>query len=362
MSTSTARQSQVRRRPHFRLGERDRRALDQIFSIDSRALVVLRLLMAGLILFQALFLEMGQFGELGGLYGGLVDNAHLVILPFALMLLVGYKTRFATIICWLVYSLPLRADLTNDIAVPMGHFILNLALLWCCFLPLGRHLAVDSRAENFRPVRFLSVAGGALLFQIAVVYLSAGLVKDLGEWVFDATAMETILSLPRYETALGVALLAYPTLLAVMSRTTFLFEVVGALLVLVPGKTLATRRLLIMPVFVVFHVGIAALMGIGLFPYVMIALWLLFLPSGFWDMVWARFGSARAGTELMVDDNRWRNGAAGAIVLMAFLSNVFTWLSYPDNPGTFDSYQEVMRYLLILQRWLMFNVPSMIGA
>lgn len=362
MSTTTARQSQVRRRFGFRLGERDRRALDQIFSVDSRALFVVRVLMAGIILFQALFLEMGQFGELSGLYGALVDNAHIIILPFALMLLVGYKTRFATIVCWLVYSLPLRADLTNDVSVPMGHFILNLALLWCCFLPLGRHLAVDASGDDHPPVRFLSVAGGALLFQIAVIYLSAGLVKDLGEWVFDATAMEAILSLPRYETTLGVALLEYPGVLATISRVTFLVEVVGALLVLVPGKTLATRRLVIVPVFALFHVGIAALMGIGLFPYVMITLWLVFLPPRFWDRVWSAFGSARTGTTLMTDGNRWRNGIAGTITVAALLSNVFTWVSYPYNPGTFDAYQEVLRFLLIHQRWLMFNVPSMIGT
>lgn len=129
-----------------------------------------------------------------------------------------------------------------------------------------------------------------------------------------------------------------------------------------PGKTLATRRLVIMPVFVLFHIGIAALMGIGLFPYVMIVLWLLFLPSGFWDRVWAMFGSVRNGTKSMVDHNRWRNGLAGAIALAALLSNVFTWISYPYNPGTFDAYQEIMQFLLIHQRWLMFNVPSMIGG
>lgn len=160
MSTTTARQSEARRRFGFKLGDRDRRALDQIFSIDSRGLSVVRVLMAGVILFQALFLEMGEFGELSGLYGALVDNAHIIILPFALMLLVGYKTRFATIVCWLVYSLPLRADLTNEVSVPIGHFILNLALLWCCFLPLGRHLAVESRGESARPVRFLPPGRG----------------------------------------------------------------------------------------------------------------------------------------------------------------------------------------------------------
>lgn len=361
MNLATTPQSQTRRRLELRLRDRDRRALDQIFSIDARALAVIRVLLAGLILFQALFLDMEQSGDLEGAYAVLVDNAHIIIVPFALMLLLGYKTRLATIMCWLVYSLPLRADLANDTAVPMGHFILNLALLWCIFLPLDRHLAIES-SRHHRPVRFLSVAGGALLFQIVVVYLSAGLVKDLGEWVFDATAMETILSLPRYETTLGVALLEYPAVLAAMSRATFLVEVVGALLVIAPGKTLANRRLVIVPLFVVFHVGIAALMGIGLFPYVMIALWLLFLPSRFWDQVWASFGSVRTSTELMVDNNKWRNGSAGVIAATALLSNLFTWLSYPYSPGTFDSYQEVMKFLLIYQRWLMFNVPSMLGS
>lgn len=362
MSTATNPQRRAQRRRGSRLSERDWRALDQIFALDSRALAVVRVLLAGLIIFQAIFMGVGGPRGIGGLYGTLVDNAHVLVFPFALMLLIGYKTRLATIVCWLVYSLPLRADLTNDVAVPMGHFILNLALLWCCFLPLGRHWAVDAPRGGDQPVRFLSIASGALLFQIAVIYLSAGLVKDLGEWIFEATAMETILSLPRYETTLGVALLEYPALLEAMSRTTFLVEVIGALLVLMPGKTLAARRLVVVPVFVVFHVGIAALMGIGLFPYVMIALWLLFLPSAFWDRIGMKVRAIPTGAQMMVDSNRWRKAVAGAIAVAALLSNVFTWISYPYNPGTFDGYQEVLRFFLIHQRWLMFNVPSMIGT
>lgn len=360
MSAAATPQTKTSRSPKLGLSERNWRVLDQTFSIDSRALSVVRILLAGLILSQSVFMERGGPWDIGGVHGFLVNNASIIVAPFAVMLLIGYKARVAVIACWLVYSLPLRADLTNDVAVPMGYYILNLTLLWCIFLPLGRHLAWDSRGRDNAPVRFLSVASGALLFQIFIVYLSAGLVKDLGEWMIDATAMESILSLPGYETALGVALLEHPTMLAVMSRATVVIEVVGALLVLVPGKTLAMRRTVMVPVFIAFHIGIAALMGIGLFPYVMVALWLLFVPAGVWDRVWTRFGSAAPGTDTMVDDSRWRNWGAVLIVAIAALSNVFTWLSYPQDPGTFDWFQDVMRFLLIYQRWLMFNVPSML--
>lgn len=346
-----------------KLGARDWKVLESTFSIDTRALSVVRILMGVLLLFQSLFLELSESRSYVGWMEYVIEYSHLIILPFAVMLLVGYRTRLAVMLCWLLYSLPLRADLLADVPVPMGYYVLNVALFWCMFLPLDRHISVDSRGKGKTPTRFLSVASGALLFQIFIIYFSAGLVKDLGEWLVDATAMQSILSHPNYETPLGVALLAYPTILALMSVATFAVEVVGSLLVIVPGKSLAKRRLVMVPVFIVFHVGIAAFMGLGLFPYVMTALWLVFLPSSFWDGISARFGLERVELEPAVDSSLWRNGLAGGAVAIATFSSFITWSFYPryaDMPAFFDWFQELAIFLTLYQRWLMFNVPSLI--
>ena len=348
-----------------RLSSRDRRVLDETFSIDTRALSVVRILLAGLVLFQILVLESGQVRAPAVFVDYLTQFAHIALIPFAVMMLVGYRTKLALIASWILYSAPYSVDMVADNAFPMGFYILSLGLFWSMFLPMSRHWAIDARRESQQPVRYLSVATGALLFQIFIIYFSAGMLKDMGEWVIDATAMESILSHPNYMTPLGTWLLDYPTALAAMSVATYLIEVVGALLVIVPGKSLAKRRLVMVPVFIFLHVGIALFMGIGLFPYVMIALWLVYLPSGFWDRMSARLGLGTSPAEAMSDTNRWRNGLAGVAVVIASISNLITWMSYPNFrnlEGVIGMFQDIAGAIMLYQAWLMFNVPSMIPA
>lgn len=349
---------EARRKRRLNLTTRDRDVLDATFSIDTRALAVARILIAILLLVEALFLPWSTHEHSNPAIDFLYRNSNLVIVPFALMMLVGYKTRLAVFLCWVLYSIPQRADLLAGGAVDMGDYITVVLLLWLTFLPLGRHLSIDGRRQGNAPARFLSVASGGLIFQIFVIYFSAGLLKDLNEWVVDATAMASVLSHPLYETPLGTALLDYPAVLAVMSVATIVIEVIGAVLVLVPGKTLEMRRMIVVPAFIALHIGITLLMGIGLFPFLMIAAWLLFLPMRFWDWLWSKFGGAFAVGEREIDGNTWRNISAGVLVAIMLVSNVLSWLFFPTFEGFSDYFQDFTVYLLIYQRWAMFTSPA----
>lgn len=344
----------------FRLKERDKRALDRTFSIDTRALALIRILLAAMVLIEALFLPWSHPEHPNAAINLIYQYSDLIILPFALMMLVGYRTRLAIALVWAVYSIPIRADLLNGIDVDLGKYILNIFLLWAAFLPLGRHLSIDARnaGQPANPVRFLSVASAGIMFQLFVVYFSAGLVKDMGEWVIDATAMEAILSHPNYETAVGTALLAYPGLLAAMSIGTVLLEIVGSALLLIPGKSLPMRRMVLVPLFILLQIGIAVTMDLGLFPYVMMPMWLIFLPPRFWDWLWNKVGRAVEPTELMFDSNKWRNTVAGLILVIALISNFITWMYYPDFEGFTAGFKTFTVYLVLYQRWLMFSAPS----
>lgn len=342
----------------FKLTERDRLALDRTFSIDTRALAVVRILVAGLVLFEALILEWFAYAHSNPAIDFLYRNSNLIIIPFAVMMLIGYKTRIATVLVWVIYSIPQRSELLAGGAIEMGDFITVVLLLWLTFLPLDRHLSVESRPGRARPSRYLSVASGGILFQVFVIYFSAGWLKSFHEWVIDANAMELILSNSYFETPIGTALLGYPAFLAVMSVVSYVIEVVGSLLVMIPGKTLEKRRLVVVPAFIALHVGIALTMGIGLFPFVMIAAWLLFLPSRFWDRVWSRFGGEPAMVEPTVDKNGWRNLSAGALVVIMLVSNLMTWMYYPNFEGFSEFFHDFTIYLLMYQRWAMFAVPS----
>lgn len=345
--------------PQLATRAEDRRPLASTFSIDSRALAVVRIFLATLILVQSLFLEWSRPREASGIGDFFTQYGDLIVIPFAVMMLLGWRTRYAVILCWLGYTLRVRAGLlAPDVAVSIGDVILSMALFWSMFLPMGRHLSLDRRGESKDPIRFLSVASGALLMQVFIIYFSSGLLKSLDEWVFQATAMETILSHPNYETTLGVALLDFPVLLALLSIGTVLLEVVGAILVILPGKTLALRRLIVVPMFIVLHVGIALFMGLGIFPYVLIAAWLVFLPPSFWDWVWRGRVAHPEAVELLTDQSIWRNLAASIALIVVVISNVITWIYFPEVEGAARSFQTFAAYLVLYQQWAMFSVPS----
>lgn len=359
MSSASTAPPELRTSRRPKLSDNDFRSLDRMFAIDSRALSVIRIVLAGFVLFQSLVLELLEPRNPASLAEALDQYGHVIVIPFAAMMLIGYKTRIAVALTWIAYSLPLRADLTADISVDMGFYILSIALFWCLFLPMGQHLSVDERRATNPPVRFLSVASGALLFQIFIIYFSAGLAKDIPEWLIDATAMETLMSLPHFTTDFGDVVREYPAVLAAMSRLTVLIEVIGALFVLVPGKRLEQRRMVLVPVFIAFHAGIALVMGLGIFPYLMMGIWLLFLPSPFWDKIFLKVrGSANGNPELSVDTSRLRNSLAAVAVMLSAVSLALVWIYYPTYEGAVEVFQDTVIFLLIYQQWLMFSAPS----
>lgn len=67
-------------------------------------------------------------------------------------------------------------------------------------------------------------------------------------------------------------------LLRMMTRLVFMAEFLAPVLILSPVKTEFSRTITII-FSMSMHLGIALLMKIGVFPYLSIAIWLLFLPT-----------------------------------------------------------------------------------
>ena len=343
-------------KPATILKERDREVLSSLFAIDTRALTAIRIGLASIILFHSFTTPLPSDSGSGFDVG--VNYAMVVIVPFAIMLLVGYRTRFATIVCWILYSIPLRAGYLGGGDLPLQSYMVALFLFWGAFLPFGAHLSLDSRrgAPAARPGRILSVASAGFLLQMFIIYFSAGATKYWVEWISEASALQTILESDRFASELGTAMLAFPAVLAVGSVLTVALETLGSLLLFVPGKTLQVRRVLIAFSFIAFHVGLAVFMTLERFPYVMIVLWLVFLPTSFWDRVTGRPMKAQQ----YPDTSRARNLTAALALFYIVVSCAFTWLYYPAKDGFPGAWQLFGKYLLIYQQWAMFSVPSSI--
>jgi hypothetical protein len=202
---------------------------------------------------------------------------------FALTLIAGYRTRLATFACWvLMTSLQVR----NPLIRQAGDVLLQLYLFWSLFLPLGACYSMDQTLAPSRqnlPSRVLSGGSVALLLQICFVYWFTSLNKTGEAWQ-DGTALYYVFNLDALTTPFGHFLLSYPSLLTFLSYFTIWLERLGPLLAFVPVFTGAIRIVLVF-LFIGFHLGILLCLHLGPFPYFSIVGWLVFLPSCFWEKV-----------------------------------------------------------------------------
>lgn len=227
-----------------------------------------------------------------------------------LALSLGWRTRLANLACWyLVSSVQIRQPLSYI----GGDSILRLMLFWSLFLPLGARFSLDSsqgRTEP-RPDRLVSVATAAMLLQVGFVYWFTGLRKDGPLWQSGQAVFYT-LNRNLYVTSWGVWLRQHPALLVPLSHATLALERFGPFLAFVPLHTGACR-LLAIALFWGFHLGLASVLHIGLFPLFSMVAWLAFVPAGLWE----RLGSVtRYGPSAARD---WRTRLSSGVALACLL-------------------------------------------
>ena len=346
-----------------------RTILDGLLGIDLRALAVLRMALATILLYESVqYLRIGPAAASDSALSFLIEHNRLIIAPFALTLFLGFYTRTSNLLCWLIYLARVRHDLFTAHA-DLGNYVLLLFLFWSLFLPLGSLFSFDAlRRERPEHHRYFSVATAATLCQLAIIYYLAGLTKNADEWLKQATALQTVLSGETFPTELGRWLAGYPTLLSLLSRLTIALEVAGPLLLFVPGPWNGRIRVVVVAAFIGFHIGLMVFMKLGIFPAVCIALWLIYLPSSFWDrlpLLGRRHASPDTtspsqGTATLATTRIERspifNGLAGLAFAFVLLSNVLTLVAPKSDFA--EPIQRVGKEICLYQLWQMFNTPS----
>lgn len=380
-----------------------RERLQRLISIDPRSLAVLRVGLGLIVLVDAAWcwVDADAFFADNGLqpiaacrqylpspycwsvhFLGASSELHRAIFAIvalsATALCLGWKTRLATIICW---AWTLSVAHRCPLAVNGGDVLVRVLLFWGMFLPLGRCWSVDARnaagtARRFCSVR--SVASAALLVQIAIVYAVAGIVKINVEWL-SGRAVEYALRWDLYGRPLGLALLDIPEVLPWLTWGTLGLELATPLLLFWPWRTWQVR-LFTVSALAVFHLGLAATMTLGFFPYVSVVAVCSFLPSRFWNGLLAATDpgamhlrrSARrhaAAGSISATDQVTRGviprlgRAAVSVCCGAFLAYV---VSYNISTLPFESCRGLMSPELrtighitgTRQRWALFDKPS----
>lgn len=206
--------------------------------------------------------------SLHSISGSVEFQAGLFILAgiAALALLIGYKTRTATVACWiLMTSLQHRNPFVNFGADE----VLRLCLFWGIFLPLGKAFSVDQKAGTAQTIQ--SPASALLVAQVIAIFFFAGAHK---------------LTDPAWTTghALSLALAAHPGWLAdyLLQAKNLLplatYSAIGIQLS-APLALLAPLRKWIVSLFIFLQIAMALMMDLGLFPYICIVAWLALFPT-----------------------------------------------------------------------------------
>jgi hypothetical protein len=300
--------------------------LDEIFGLDLRSLAVFRIGLALVILTDlclraldasALYSDEGVlprtelFNILNPWYWSLnlISGQPLIQgfifgtgIFFVLLMLLGYRTRFATIATWaLVISIHNR----NPALIFAADDVLRAILFWAMFLPLGGHYSIDralNTSQNRLPQRVVSGATLAFAVQLCYIYIfSAGFKSTSPNWTTEGSAVYYALSYDQYVTSIGKVLLNFPWLMTISTYFTMVLEWIGPLFIFVPWRN-SFFKFWTVVTFVLLHAGFGLTLNLGIFPFLSIACWLAFLPSNFWEK-WASrvYGEPQYGLRIYYD-------------------------------------------------------------
>lgn len=191
----------------------------------------------------------------------------MVGISSAIMVMIGWKTRIATFVTWVVMvSLWNR----NPLLLDGDDAVLKVMLFYLLLSPCANALSVDARHSQkpqMAPVWPLRL----IQFQIALIYFVSGWVKfHSTEWL-DGTILQYVLSHPHYsrfnfsalfDSRFFIGLLAW---VAIFIRW---WELLFPVLIL-------HRYLRRLSIFIglLFHVGLLVFMNLRWFPIIMIALY-----------------------------------------------------------------------------------------
>jgi hypothetical protein len=364
------------------------RHLERIFSLDLRALALMRIAI-GLLLLADLVIRLPDlnifYTHEGNFPLRYITSAHYTSKQFfayrwldnqagaaclfalaacaALMLVVGIRTRLAMVVSWfLLVSLQSR----NTYLLDMGDVYLRIVMLWCIFLPMGARYSLDAlrnRHWEQLPNRFFSLPAAGYIMQVSVVYGVAGILKSDPLWTTRGDALFYALSIDQFSTAFAQQLLHYPTFLKPFNFFALAAELMAPLLICSPVWTWRCR-LAAVALLTSLHLGIASCMHLGLLVPICIAMLIGLWPTEFIDH-WDRNPAperhpSEAGTTLAPPPNysasRARTLFAASLIVYTLVQNAlvipqlnikpYSWLIPPVvNYG---------RVFAVLQNWQLF--------
>ncbi|WP_049929202.1 HTTM domain-containing protein [Halopiger goleimassiliensis] len=232
----------------------------------------------GVLPLEALFADYSSVYSLHALSGEAWVQALLFLVAgvFALALLVGYRTRIATIVSWLLL---LSLHVRNPMILHGGDVLLRMLLFWSIFLPLGERWSIDARRLDRDRTTVASIGTMALLAQVVLMYVVNAVHKTRGDLWMEGEAVVHTFQADQYTYLLGPVLADHHALLGLFGYAWMGLLLLAPLLVVLTG----VRRTVFTTLFVGMHLGMFVTIRIDVFPLIVVAALLAFYPPVFWD-------------------------------------------------------------------------------
>ena len=234
----------------------------------------------------------------------LVAAVFLLQALVAVQLIVGYKTRAAAVVSFL---LVISLDHRNPFVLSYADTLFRLLFFWALFLPLGERWSIDGLHRQRLPRGTVTnVFTAFALCQMVTMYVVNGVHKTQSSLWTDGGAAPRVLGLDEMTFLLGDLVRQVPTLLDVGGRLWFFMMLCGWLLLVAPGRA----RTALVGLYVGGHASFALTVRIGAFAYVAIAGLVLFLQSSFWRDLQSVTRRLRGPSSLSLSGRRRRQIAA----------------------------------------------------
>lgn len=263
----------------------------------------------------------------------------------AAALLVGYRTRLATLLCWVLTT---SIQVRNPLIVYGGDHLLRLLLFWNLFLPWGARWSVDGRRGPATALAHVHacVASAALLLQVALVYTCSAALKTDPLWHGECQAVYWALHNDIYARPAGLAMRDAPEpLLHALTHTIMSIETGAPFLLFCPAANAICRALTI-PVLLVMQAGFGVSLQVGIFPWISAAALWAFVPTRFW-----RRRQGDRGVVILSAGRGSNTLAALALVLMVWWNLSTLEAGRVPMPSPL---RDVARVCRLDQAWTMF--------
>jgi len=209
------------------------------------------------------------------------DAPTFVAICFALQIIavlcfvIGYRTKLFQVILLIFYiSLHMR----NPYVLQGGDDLLRAMLLFSLFLPLNAVWAVQTKPVKYNFI----IPALVFMFQVLMVYWVSALMKTSPEWHSEGTALYYAFNLDCIQWQLAKYLLQFPALLQFLTPVVYYLEIIVPILFFIPFKN-NVFRLIGIGMIVVFQIGIASTLFVGLFYLINLTALIPLLPSSFFN-------------------------------------------------------------------------------